>query len=146
MRIPREQIAVALFDLLKERGAWKYAGRRLRMWTDMPPEHFPALFLTEWTEQRSYQGEGLPPGDIINYQVFVYCQTRDVAEGYVPTTQLNDLLEELDLALAPNVMTGRCDLGGLVSHAWIEGETLKFPGDLDGEGIAIIPVKVLVPY
>jgi hypothetical protein len=32
---------------------------------------------------------------------------------------------------------------GLVSHVWIDGKIMKDPGDIDGDGIAVIPVKIL---
>jgi hypothetical protein len=40
-------------------------------------------------------------------------------------------------------VTGRQTLGGLVSHCWIDGKIMKDSGDIDGDGIAVIPVKIL---
>ena len=38
---------------------------------------------------------------------------------------------------------GRQTLGGLVSNCYIGGKIMKDPGDLDGDAIAVIPVKIL---
>jgi hypothetical protein len=40
---------------------------------------------------------------------------------------------------------GRQTPGGLVSNCYIDGKIMKDPGDLDGDGIAVIPVKILAP-
>lgn len=60
--------------------------------------------------------------------------------------RLNTILDAIDAALQPddpinNVLT----LGGLVSHVWIEGDVFADTGDLDGQGMFIVPIKILVP-
>jgi hypothetical protein len=35
------------------------------------------------------------------------------------------------------------DFGSEVSHVWIDGKVMKDPGDIDGDGIAVIPLKIL---
>jgi len=42
-------------------------------------------------------------------------------------------------------MDGVFSLGGMVDHCWVEGETLKDPGDLDGQGLIIVPLNILLP-
>ena len=36
-------------------------------------------------------------------------------------------------------------LGGLVHHCFISGKLFKDPGDLDGQALIIVPIKILVP-
>ena len=36
-------------------------------------------------------------------------------------------------------------LGGLVHKCWIEGRIQKFQGDLDGQTLIVVPIKILVP-
>lgn len=43
----------------------------------------------------------------------------------------------------PTSVTRKQTLGGLVPHCWIDGKVMKDPGDLDGDGIAVIPLKIL---
>jgi hypothetical protein len=33
----------------------------------------------------------------------------------------------------------------VVQHCWIEGKTEIYPGDLDNQAIAVVPIRVLVP-
>jgi hypothetical protein len=39
--------------------------------------------------------------------------------------------------------SGRQTLDGLVFHCFIDGKILKGPGDIDGDGIAVMPMKIL---
>ena len=62
-----------------------------------------------------------------------------------PEQALNDIIDAVEAALLPGINSNAQTLGGIVSHAWIEGEIEQFPGVLDGIAKAIIPVKILVP-
>jgi hypothetical protein len=57
---------------------------------------------------------------------------------------LNSLVDAVDAALcAKSGHPRKQTLGGVVSHCWIHGKIMKDPGDIDGDGIAVIPVKIL---
>ena len=36
-------------------------------------------------------------------------------------------------------------LGGTVHKCWIDGRIQKFQGDLDGQTLIVVPIKILVP-
>ena len=62
----------------------------------------------------------------------------------------NLIIQAVYAALAPltddpGFSDGRNTLGGLVHHCFISGALFKDPGDLDGQGMMVIPIKVLVP-
>jgi hypothetical protein len=116
-------------------------GRRLKMWTDVPQQ--PACFLVVHSENDAYQSEVTPSKTTISADVFVYIKTGDASS--IPAIDLNNVLDGIDAALAPNVLTGKQTLGGLVSHCRREGQVMLDPGDLDGQGLAIIPIKIFVP-
>jgi len=63
----------------------------------------------------------------------------------IPARDLNLALDALVEALAPSPGSERQTLGGLVYHCRIEGRIVKDPGDLDGQGLAIVPLKILAP-
>jgi hypothetical protein len=109
----------------------------------VPVEERPALFMFERGGE-TYRGaeRNVPPIVTINVEVFIYTDAHEVE---VPASILNPLLDALDTALLPDKMTGKQTLGGLVHHVWIEGRIIKEPGDLDGDGLAVVPIKVLVP-
>ena len=58
------------------------------------------------------------------------------------------LIEALESALDAGVEPqGALTLNGRVFHCWIEGKQYMFTGDIDpyGQGMAIVPVKILLP-
>lgn len=120
---------------------WKTVSRKLRLFADVPPQERPALFITEHTETSSNRSENLPQSATFTLNLFVYTNSRGVE---VPAADLNVILDAIDDALAPD-FTGKQTLGGLVSHCRTEGDTLKDPGDIDGDGLLWVPIKILGP-
>ena len=140
----RETIMQALFARLETAGSFATASRRLRLWTALAPADAPALFLAERSETRDRPSEATPGRTTLEADIFLYTYAGEDPNA-VPASSMNALLDSIDAALAPDPVTGTQTLGGLVSHCWIAGKILNDPGDLDGKGVAILPVKILVP-
>lgn len=135
----RETIMTALFATLQGAAAWGTTGRRLIFWTQVSQQ--PAMFLRNAGEEIHASPTGLPAKVTMECEVWLYNKTD--ASG-TPGAGLNDLIDAVQAALRPP--PGRPQtLGGLVSHCRIEGKIDLHPGDLDGQAIAVIPVKILVP-
>jgi hypothetical protein len=66
-----------------------------------------------------------------------------IAAGVTPISLLNPLIDAVDAALKRSPISNGQTLGGLVSHCYIDGKTMKDDGDFDGNGTAVIPVKIL---
>ena len=119
-------------------------GRRLKLWNDVSAEHKPALFLIETHEQHTPQPpQGAPSKVLIKAAAIIYTATNNPEA--VPATQLNNAIESIKAQLLPddfgrNVYT----IGGLAYRCWIEGQLVKVPGDMDGLGMAIVPVNILL--
>jgi hypothetical protein len=79
----------------------------------------------------------------LSADIYVYTKTNDSTA--VPAIDLNNILDGVDARLAPSPVTGKQTLGGLVSHCRRDGEVMLDPGDLDGQALAIIPIKIFVP-
>jgi hypothetical protein len=151
MNISRETILSALFTLLSSVTfaatsdgftSFQTTSRKLKLWSDVPQQ--PALYMAEHAENLAYQSENLPSKTTIDVDVYVYF--KPVATDDNPgSIDLNNILDGIDAALAPSIATGKQTLGGLISHCRIEGKVLKDPGDIDGQGLAVIPIKILVP-
>jgi hypothetical protein len=137
----REVIYSALFTLLQGVGGVALASRRLRLWSEVAACDRPALFLSERAEQYVRANEAMPATVTLEADIYLYVNADDL---HIPATALNALLDAVDMALAPAPLSGRQTLGGLVSHCWIEGKIIKDTGDLDGDGVAILPVRMLV--
>jgi hypothetical protein len=64
----------------------------------------------------------------------------------IPSTQMHLCLDALDKAMLPDDPTRNIfTLGRLVYRCWIEGDIIKVPGDLDGQGMAMVPIHILLP-
>ena len=101
----------------------------------------PAIFQYERDDTYTNGKNYLP---IVEMNVDLYIYTAPgMDSGITPISVLNPLIDAVDAALAPSPVTRRQTLGGLVSHCWIDGKIMKDPGDIDGDGIAVIPVKIL---
>ena len=142
----REAIFQALFAL-GAAAAWgepaagfAYASRRARPFDDLPA--VPAFCQSEPGEEVE-RAPGQPPRRVLLATWTVHHATGDPD---APGAAANNLiLDALDARLRPDGPDGCCTLGGLVAHAWIEGETLKDPGDLEGRALLAVPVRILVP-
>jgi hypothetical protein len=139
----RETIIAALFDLALTAATFNTSGRRLLLWSKVAS--FPALFVqTTGTHYPPREARGLPPKRTISAELWVYTDVGKDPNAN-PEQGLNGIIDAIEAVLAPNVVSNVQTLGGIVSHAWIEGEIEQFPGVLDGIAKAIIPIKILVP-
>ena len=137
----REVIMQALFQLVSSSSAYVTAGRRLRLWGDVSASEKPAIFQYERDDVYT-NGKNYLPIVEMNVDLFVYT-APGIDSGVTPIAILNPLIDAIDAALKPNPVTNRQTLGGLVSHCYIDGKIMKDPGDIDGDGIALIPIKIL---
>lgn len=137
--INREQIYSALFAKLRAIPAFGTASRRLRHWDDVPAVDQPALFQTQKPEQPEQQ-PGLPTKWTLAVDVYIYANT---AGEDPPAAIINPLIDSIEAAIAPDPVTNKCTLGGLVSHVWIDGEIQNDEGVLGDQAVAIVPIRIL---
>lgn len=138
----REDVMVALFNALAASGAYATTGRRLIHWGQVAEQ--PALFLRHVGDETPPRPTNRPGRVVMECEAWVYAK-RDGDPAATAETPINGLIDAIDLALRPPPGRQEQTLGGMVQHAWIEGRTEIHPGDLDGQAIAVIPLKVLVP-
>ncbi len=124
--------------------SWALLSRRLKLWSDVASADQPALFITEHGENLAYAAEALPGKCTLNVDLFVYIAAGKDPDC-IPARDLNIALDAIAACLAPDPTVGRQTLGGLVTHCRIEGRIVKDPGDLDGQGLALVPIKILAP-
>jgi hypothetical protein len=151
MNVAREAVMAALVALLEGvafaspvngQTGFVSVSRRLKLWSDVPKSQRPALFVTEHREQPNYQSEALPTKTTLSVDLFIYIDASD--RNTIPAAALNTMMDALEAALKPQPSdNNRQTLGGLVSHCRIDGAVLKDPGDLDGDGLLWVPLKIL---
>ena len=143
----REAALNALVGVVAGAYVWKLGpARRLKLWSDVAPASRPACFLFEGGQDLHSWTEGALPKRVIEVKLFIYLNAKD------PTlcggALVNDVMDALDSAFAisgGDAVLGRNTLGGAAYHCRIEGKILKDPGDLDGDAILVVPVKITLP-
>jgi hypothetical protein len=117
-------------------------GRRLIPWSKCSAQ--PALFLRDLSEELEYQHSILQV-QTITAQIVIYSNAGQDPDA-VPLTVLNNLLDAIQSALAPDdPAQQRCTLGGLVFWCRLSGKIDKDPGDIGGQAVAVVDALITVP-
>lgn len=122
--------------------------RRIRLFSEVSASQQPACFQTEWGTDE-VQKSNLPYKITINAAWTVFqCIGKD--KKALGTVENNLIIGGCRAALAPlpndpGYLDKRNTLGGLVYHCFISGRIFKDPGDIDDQGMIVIPIKLLVP-
>lgn len=151
----REAIFAALFALTSgvtwtvgstSRG-FKTRTRRIALFSDVPSTQQPWLGQAEHDEVTGQQSN-LPYKWILQASWIIYQDTGKDPKA-IPAQENNRILGALQAALAPRPadpgFPKRNTLGGLVHHCYVDGTVFKDPGDIDNQGMMVIPIKMLVP-
>lgn len=138
----REAVMQALLVRVGQYGIFRRFGRRLLPWGTVDDQ--PALFLRHVADQYPPRPTGLPAKVVMECEAWLYSQ-GGADPDVPPEISINDLLDVVEASLRPPTPGSAQTLGGLVAHAWIEGTIEIHPGDLNGQAIAIVPIRVLVP-
>jgi hypothetical protein len=112
----------------------------------VPAASRPACFLFEGGQETYSWSETALPKRIIEVRLFVYLNAKD--PSIAGAALVNAAMDAFDSAFAPSgsdVVLGRNTLGSKVYHCRIDGKPLKDPGDLDGDALLIVPVKLVLP-
>jgi hypothetical protein len=78
--------------------------------------------------------------------LFIYLNAKD--PSIAGAALLNGVMDAFDAAFslsAGDIILGRNTLGGAVYNCRVDGKVLKDPGDLDGDALLIVPVKLVLP-
>jgi hypothetical protein len=149
LTVTRETVLEALFSKLSDvtftqpvRGKTGFVkvSRRLKHWADVPKYDRPCLFMVCHGESPVYRSELSPAYSTMSVRLFIYTDGSD--KDTVPDTDLSTILDSIDIALAPSPVSRRQTLGGTVSHCRVEGEILREPGDMDDDGLLVIPISI----
>lgn len=146
MAITREGVANALLTQIN--AAMTAAGavtvsRRLLHWSDVESSQQPAVYIAAGAQAPKQDPGGLTTVWRVNFEVYIYAWESDNTKS--PSTQINNLLDALEAALAPVQPAVKQTLGGTVSHCWISGSVITDEGVLGPQGMAIVPIEVLYP-
>lgn len=122
--------------------------RRIRLFSEVAAQQQPACFQTEWaTDEKQVTGMPYKTTLMGTWTVF-QCIAKD--KKAIGTVENNLIIGGIRAALAPRpddpgFPDKRNTLNGLVHHCFISGRIFKDPGDIDDQGMIVIPIKLLVP-
>jgi hypothetical protein len=147
MTMTRDAAIEALLSLVASAYAWKIGpSRKLKLWSDVPLASRPACYLFEGGQETYAWSEGATPKRCIEAKIFVYLNAKD--QSTFGASLINGVMDALDSAFAiagADLAFGRNTLSGAVYSCRIDGKPLKDPGDLDGDALLIVPVKMVLP-
>ena len=120
--------------------------RRVKLFNDATIQ--PACYQAEHGQQEA-QVSGMPYKTILEATWIIYQNVAKDSKA-IPATENNLIIKGCRAALAPlpqdpGFFEQRNTLNGLVYHCFIQGRLFKDPGDIDGQGMITIPIKLLVP-
>lgn len=121
--------------------------RKVKLFSDVPTEQQPACFQAEHGDQIA-QKSNLPYRELLETNWIIYQDRAN--QGFEGAIENNLIIDAIKEAFAPKprdpgFRDKRNTLNGLVYHCYIEGRIFKDPGDIDGQGMIVIPIKLLVP-
>jgi hypothetical protein len=138
----RETIFAALFAKAQGAANFTLIDRKLMPMGEVPDDQCPALFQLQ-DDQDVAKKRGIPDKYTLRAEWWVYA-TLTQSGGYA-STALNNLLDALETALAPDPVSGVYQLGlpDTVSDCRIEGKIQIFEGILGNKCMAIVPVIIV---
>jgi hypothetical protein len=156
--VARKDIAWAIINQLNGQGpqtsplpvptdpTFPTVGRRLPDPETLSGGTFPALYLIKPSETYTYDGEGdaVPPTRVLDFLAVIYTDFN-AQPNVVIADVIDDLMDGIDAAIAPSgsdYLTSRQTLGGLVYNCVVYGEPKFAPGDEQGKGETLVPIRV----
>jgi hypothetical protein len=138
----REDAMSALMAVLSNITSFKTIGRRFQFWDQTPNQ--PALFVHHIADEYQRTRTGMPAKVVMECQAWIYDNSGQAVTA-IPETNLHNLIDSIEVALAPPLGFPAQTLGGIVTHCWIEGRIDIHPGDAGPQAIAVMTIKILIP-
>ncbi len=110
----------------------------------MPAAARPACFVFEGGLESYAWSESAAPKRVIEPKLFVYLSAKGDNVG---ASLLNGVMDALDQAFTlsgADLGLGRNTLSGAAYSCRIDGKVLKDPGDLDGDALLVVPVRIVL--
>ena len=141
----------AAFSALFQRGvappiAWGLASRRMKLWSEVPASLRPALFQLE-SGPETYQWTSLATPRRSSRPSCFSISTRATPRrpAPAPSTKRSTRSMRRWRRAGSDVALGRQTLGGVVYDCRIVGVPVRDTGDLDGDGLAVVSVRLVGP-
>lgn len=121
--------------------------RRLKLWNAVDPTAQPACFLVQHREGYDQSGVGTPPRRWLEMGLWCYAPTG--TESIIGDDYLDWMEMGIEARFVPdNPQRNELTLGGLVYWCRIMRQSdlfIRDPGDIDGQALLVLPVRILLP-
>lgn len=124
-------------------GGFKIVSRRFKTPDQVSVNQTPSLYILQGPISNIRRG-GVPNMQTISLWLFIY--TNPEPTDVLPSTTLNNAVTAVNAILVnPLFPLQEQTLNGLVSNCWVDGEIIYDSGEVQPPGLAVMPLKVLVP-
>ncbi len=129
---------------------WAQApSRRLKLFNAIDASKQPACFLVQHREDYQQTGTGRLIRRYLDMGFWCYAPTGDSESGTIGDDWLDIMESGFEAQFVPdNPQTNEVTLGGLVTWCRIlrqDGLFIRDPGDIDGQALLVLPVRILLP-
>lgn len=139
----RESVYSAIFDLLSSTPGFASYWRRIPPVEQLNTAQKPALLMRQKTEQVTAYF-AMPSKYHILIEVCIVVQTPVGPIDAVPAIAINELIDAIELQLAPSTSDGRLTLGNVnIERVWIEGVVDIFEAITEDTSYAFVPIHVI---
>ena len=148
MTTPRETIYSTIFAaLVKAVDGLNFvtASRKMKLWTEVPPSEQPAIFMhqiKEGASMGSAKAPGPPNMNILEIDVVVYA-TAGQGQDDIIAPLLNNVADRIESLFPPPPRQAQTLVIPGVSSIRVTGDIEYREGNLTGQGIVIIPLRVV---
>jgi hypothetical protein len=112
----------------------------------LSPEAFPSFFQTEHKDTTVQSRSGMPYTRHFKATWGVWFFSDCTDPTVWPTIAMNNYQDMLENALSDFAQPDETQrFGFLIERAFIDGESIRVPGDEDGMGLLMIPISMVVP-
>ncbi len=121
-----------------------FGSRRIQLWNDVPAGSKPAIFLYQDMGRSDNPNDAVPAKLTVNAGLYIYMDATD--QSVYPITAINTLFQKVWDTLSDNNPTQSTFLiPGTQARLRIDGDIYFESGDLTGNGLCLIPLKILIP-
>lgn len=146
----RQQVFNALFALLKTlpppqgSNAWNTFTQEIRDWDAYTTVQQPVMTLARGAQNFSLKAVGTTK---FHWKVALLIYFR--TDGFQTTSTYPDeitdpILDSIEQLFTPQMINQYFTLGGLVQNCWIDGNIYSDPGIVDGQGVILVPISIIV--
>lgn len=142
-----QALEALLTPLLSNGSGFQVVSRDFKAPDQVGDVQLPALYILQGPITNVREG-GKPAKQTLSVWLFIYTNPEQATPetGVYASSLLNNALTSvMSIMVDRTFPLKEQTLNGLVSNCWVEGEVIYDSGEIQPPGLAVVPVKILVP-